>query len=75
MKVNEKGQITIPSKLREQFGLLPGTAVSIEVNKDGILLKPAESHRVQVAKWLEDEHGSAMASLTTQDIMHLIKED
>ena len=45
------------------------------VSKEGILVQPNDSHRDEVMRWLEDEHGSAMASLTTEDIMRLIQED
>jgi AbrB family looped-hinge helix DNA binding protein len=75
MKIDKNGGLTLPNELREQFGLLPGTSVELVVNQDGILIKPTESHREQVLKWLRDQHGGEMASLTTADIMRLIRED
>ena len=72
MKINAEGQITIPIQIREQFGLTPGANVEAEVSKDGILIKPMPTHREQVVRWLKDEHGSEMATLTTDQIMQLI---
>jgi AbrB family looped-hinge helix DNA binding protein len=72
MKIDSSGQITIPKELRERFGLLPGMEVEVEVNANGLLIKPAKSHRDLVTKWLHDEHGGAMASLTTDQLMSLI---
>jgi len=72
MKMNEAGQVTIPKALRDRFGLHPDSSLDVEVSKDGILIKPMASHREQVSQWLKDEHGGEMATLTTDQIMHLI---
>lgn len=71
--MNEKGQVTIPKALRDIFGLSSESDLDAVVSKDGILIKPASNHREQVSQWLKDEHGSEMASLTTEQIMHLIQ--
>lgn len=75
MIIDERGRLTIPKTIREEFGLYPGETAEIEVNRDGILIKPAESHRGRLLKWLKEEHGSEMASLTTDQIMRLIDEE
>lgn len=72
MKMDENGQITIPKTLRDLFGLEGGATLEAEVSKDGILIKPKANHREQVSNWLKDEHGDEMATLTTDQIMHLI---
>jgi len=73
MKMNQSGQITIPKVLRKQFGLQPDSDLVIETSKEGILIKPMPSHLKQVSQWFKDEHGSEMASLTTDQIMRLIR--
>jgi len=73
MKMNHTGQITIPKVLRDQFGLKPDSTLIVETSKEGILIKPMPSHRGQVNQWFKDEHGSEMASLTTDQIMRLIR--
>jgi AbrB family looped-hinge helix DNA binding protein len=73
MKMNQNGQITIPKSLRELYGLEAGAILDAEISKDGILIKPKNDHREQVSKWLKDEHGDELATLTTDQIMHLIQ--
>ena len=72
MKMNQDGQITIPKQLRDLLGLEAGAVLQAELSKDGILIRPELKHREQVAKWLKDEHGDEMATLTTDQIMRLI---
>lgn len=43
LKVGPKGQVTLIKKIREKFGIEPGSLIEeIEVD-DGILIKPIES--------------------------------
>ena len=35
--VNENGQITLPSKLRNQMGIAPGARLDLQLNADGSL--------------------------------------
>jgi AbrB family looped-hinge helix DNA binding protein len=39
MKVGGRGQITIPKKLREKFGLMPATEVEFQVVNNSILVR------------------------------------
>jgi len=43
LKVGPKGQITLIKKLREKFGIEPGSLVEEVEADDGILIKPMES--------------------------------
>jgi AbrB family looped-hinge helix DNA binding protein len=38
--LSSKGQLVIPSELRRQLGMRPGTGVSLEVEGDRIVLVP-----------------------------------
>ncbi|HEX3068139.1 MAG TPA: AbrB/MazE/SpoVT family DNA-binding domain-containing protein [Thermoanaerobaculia bacterium] len=40
MRINSKGQVTIPQKIRERFGLLPNTEVEFVASR----------HSVQIVK-------------------------
>ena len=73
MKMNQDGQITIPKPLRDLLGLEPGAVLEAELSKDGILIRPGLKHRDQIIQWLKSEHGDEMATLTTDQIMHLIQ--
>lgn len=39
--IGERGQMTIPKKLREKLGIKPKSPVVIELKENGILIKPA----------------------------------
>jgi AbrB family looped-hinge helix DNA binding protein len=38
--VSSKGQVVIPSELREQLGIAAGTRIAIRVEKDHLVLEP-----------------------------------
>jgi AbrB family looped-hinge helix DNA binding protein len=40
VRVKRKGQVTIPQKLRSQFGIKEGTILEIKAEDDKIILKP-----------------------------------
>jgi len=42
VRVQEKGQVTIPTKLRKKLNLKKGDTVMVVETKDGLLIKPAE---------------------------------
>lgn len=52
-KIDERGRITLPLKLREALGLRPGQEVRIERNESGILLR----HAITKEKFLEELEG------------------
>lgn len=50
MKIGERGQVTIPKEIRDQFALGPDTEVEFSVVKGSILLKKAPK-KLNLAKW------------------------
>jgi len=40
MKIGERGQVVIPKKYRDRFGLLPNSEAEFVVNKGWLLLRP-----------------------------------
>ena len=56
VRVQAKGQVTIPTKIRKKLNLKKGDMVSFVETKDGVLIKPAE---VLVTEAL-DEMGRAL---------------
>ncbi|MEX0852932.1 MAG: AbrB/MazE/SpoVT family DNA-binding domain-containing protein [Bauldia sp.] len=83
MRVNAKGQVTIPTRIRQATGLHPG--VEVEFNYDGgeVTLRkrvpaktPVERGR-KMREWLETFRGSGTANrhLTTDEIMRLLRGD
>ncbi len=50
MKIGERGQVTIPKEIREQFALGPETEIEFQVVSGSIVLKKAP-RKLQLAKW------------------------
>ena len=50
MKIGERGQVTVPKRLRERFGLGPGEEVEFQVVNDQIVLKKA-APKLNLDKW------------------------
>ncbi|HZQ69101.1 MAG TPA: AbrB/MazE/SpoVT family DNA-binding domain-containing protein [Terriglobales bacterium] len=50
MKVGERGQVTIPKKLRERFGLGPQTEVEFRVERDSLVLEK-KAKTLDLSKW------------------------
>ena len=42
VRVQAKGQVTIPTKIRKKLNIKQGDMVSFVETKDGVLIKPAE---------------------------------
>jgi antitoxin PrlF len=70
-KMTTKGQVTLPKRLRDYFGLKPGSDVDFELAEDGrVFLKtrnpPPESRFARL-------RGSAKLGMTTDEIMALTR--
>jgi AbrB family looped-hinge helix DNA binding protein len=50
MRIGERGQVTIPKDIRDQFGLGPETEVEFHVVGGSIVLKKAPK-KLNLAKW------------------------
>ncbi len=50
MKIGERGQVTIPKDIRDQFGLGPETEVEFRVVGGTIVLKKAP-RKLNLARW------------------------
>jgi AbrB family looped-hinge helix DNA binding protein len=58
-KISSKGQIVIPSKIREKLGIVEGSMLVIEEMNNGIIMKKVDNDLVnQIKRSLEDiKHG------------------
>ncbi len=73
MKITSKGQVTIPHRLRQAFGLLPHTEVVFEAGEDGVVLRSRLSRRALVRERLRRARGAGTGSRTTDEIMQLTR--
>lgn len=72
MRITAKGQVTIPKKLREKFGLWPGTEVEF-VREEGGLKLVKKSHPGKGELLIKHMRGRGTVRLTTDEIMALTR--
>jgi antitoxin PrlF len=71
--VTSKGQITIPSRLREEFGLEKGTKLMVVPTEHGLILKKLELPSVEEFQSRVEERSSDV-DLTLDDITDLVHD-
>jgi antitoxin PrlF len=71
--VTSKGQITIPSQLREEFGLEQGTELMVVPTDYGLLLKKVELPSVEEFQQRVEERADEGA-LSIDDVAELVHE-
>ena len=76
-QVTSKGQVTIPKKVREFLGVVPGAAVDFELKADGsvVIVPAATSAKRKKAKpsRFAALRGTATVKMTTRPIMALTR--
>ena len=72
MNITSKGQVTIPQRIRNQFGLKPGTAVEFVTEGQKVLLLPKRRTRSPAEDWLRQATG-VVKGRTTAEIMRLTR--
>jgi AbrB family looped-hinge helix DNA binding protein len=75
MRVTEKGQITIPKRLRDALGIGPGTEVEFEQRKDAIVVRKAKAGPTRGDRLAEHLRGRGDVEMTTDEIMALTRAD
>jgi len=72
MKVGERGQVTIPKGIREQFGIGPETEVEFRVSRGEILLRKAP-RKLNLDRW-KGHSGKAFAKLGYSSVDRFIDD-
>lgn len=75
MRITSKGQVTIPQRIRERYGLKPGTAVEFTTEGSKVVLRAKRKNRNPVDEWLDEATGVAKGKVTTAGIMRLTRGD
>ena len=75
MKLNQKGQITIPHRIRKRYGLTQHTDMIFEATDEGVLLRAAPSKDLSHLRQAIDlVRGSADTGLSTEAIMEMSRD-
>jgi AbrB family looped-hinge helix DNA binding protein len=73
MKVNSKGQVTIPAELRERCGLHEGDEVDVIEEGGALRIVRAEASQTRGQRLAARMRGRATTSMTTDELMELLR--
>ena len=73
--VTSKGQVTIPKRVRERLGIVPGSAVDFEAQPDGsvMLVRSGGAGGRRTRSRYAALRGTATVKMTTREIMALTR--
>lgn len=73
MRVNSKGQVTIPADLREQIGLRPGDEVDVVADGGTLRIVRREGSATRGQRATHRLRGAATTALSTEQLMELLR--
>ena len=74
MRLTQKGQITVPKKMRDHFGLATGTEVEFEATEAGLLIRPRKDLETQrLRAGIRSIRGTANTGLNTEKILRMTR--
>ena len=71
--VTSKGQVTVPQRVRERLGIVPGSKVEFELADDGRVVLTKVDPEKQVSRF-EKLRGSAGPGMSTDELMALLRD-
>jgi len=75
MRITSKGQVTIPTHIRQQLGLLPATEVEFEIAGDTVRIRKVEEGSRRGESLVALMRGRATTKMSTDEIMALTREE
>lgn len=75
MRITSKGQVTIPKRIRDEFGLLPGTEVEFVAEGGQVKVRKPEGGRTrgqEIVDHLRQASGGDI-KMSTEEIMRLTR--
>jgi antitoxin PrlF len=75
MKITTKGQVTIPKRIRDEFGLLPGTEVEFVAEEGDVKVRKLQGGRTrgqEIVDHLRQASGGDI-KMSTEEIMRLTR--
>jgi antitoxin PrlF len=71
--VTSKGQVTVPQRVRERLGIVPGSKVEFELAEDGRVVMTKVDSEKPVSRF-ERLRGSAGPGMSTDELMALLRD-
>jgi AbrB family looped-hinge helix DNA binding protein len=70
--ISSKGQVLIPKRLREKYGIEPGVKVTFEETNDGLLIKAVDKNYFRKFRGILNSSGNFrgdMKSMKSEELM------
>ena len=74
MKLNSKGQVTIPAQLRERHGLHEGDEIDVVEDGDTLRIVRVEVSQSRGQRLVHRMRGRASTSMTTDQLLELLRD-
>ena len=75
MRLNSKGQVTIPARLRERHGLHEGDEVDVIEDGDTLRIQRSATGPTRGARLVRRIRGRATTTMTTDQLLGLLRGD
>lgn len=73
MRINSKGQVTIPALLREKHGLREGDEVNVVEEGSALRIVPVDSGQTRGLRLVHRMRGRATTTMTTNQLLQLLR--
>ncbi|MEV6287226.1 AbrB/MazE/SpoVT family DNA-binding domain-containing protein [Kribbella sp. NPDC051770] len=73
MKLNSKGQVTIPAALRHKHHLHEGDEVEVIEDDGALRIVRVERSETRGQRWVREHRGSATSGMSTDELMALLR--
>lgn len=74
MRLNSKGQVTIPAELRQKHQLHEGDEVDVVEDGDNlVIVRPRSAHTTRGSRMVAAMRGKATTTMTTDELMDLLR--
>ena len=75
MRMNSKGQVTIPAPLRERHGLHEGDELDVVEDADTLRIVRVQGSTTRGQRLVERMRGRATTTMTTDQLLHLLRDE
>jgi AbrB family looped-hinge helix DNA binding protein len=75
MRLNSKGQVTIPADMRRKHGLQEGDEVAVVEDEIGLRIVRSTSSPSRGARLVEQMRGRSTGGRTTDELMELLRSE
>jgi AbrB family looped-hinge helix DNA binding protein len=73
MRLNSKGQVTIPAELRRKHHLHEGDEVEVTEENGTLRIVRVEDSETRGQRWVREARGTATSGMSTDELMELLR--